>query len=175
MLAAELYGYSYAYYADHLGIGHIRFEEWMPESVEVLEQAVEEGWSHEEIAEALEIPETEVEGWLRLYREAKEIVDAPTPAEGFRRGVKFSIQYALEEGLEDEASIERLVTQIGYRAADLAFRLDMEGKRLSDYLDELRQESVYDREYWQQQLQEHLSQEEEGAQEDQEPEDGEES
>ena len=174
MLAAELYGYSYEYYADHLGIGNIRFEWLMPESVEILEQAIEEEWSHEEIAEALEVPETEVETWLRLYREAKAIVDAPTPAEGFRRGVRFSIQHALEEGLGDKASIERLVTQIGYRAADLAFRLDMERRQLSDYLDELRHETVYDREYWQQQLKERLPLVDEEAQEGPEPEDGEE-
>jgi hypothetical protein len=30
LLAAELFGYSYDNYEDHLGIGHIRFEKLMP-------------------------------------------------------------------------------------------------------------------------------------------------
>jgi hypothetical protein len=39
------------------------------------------------------------------------------------------------------------VTQLCYRAADLGFRLDMEGQRLSEYSEELRQETEYDDEY----------------------------
>lgn len=68
-------------------------------------------------------------------------MDAPTPAESFRRGVRYSIQDAIEEGLTDEGDIERLVTQICYRAADLAYLLDLEGDTLSDYSRELRKES----------------------------------
>ena len=72
-------------------------------------------------------------------------MDAPTPAESFRRGVRFSIQDAVEEGLTgDEREIERLVTQICYRAADLAYLLDLEQRRLSDYSEELREESDLD-------------------------------
>jgi hypothetical protein len=79
----------------------------------------------------------------RLYREGKDIVEAPTLAESFRRGVRYSIQAALEEGLTDKASLERLTKQICYRAADLGFRLDTEGKRLADYSKELRRETPY--------------------------------
>jgi hypothetical protein len=71
-------------------------------------------------------------------------VDAPTPAESFRRGVRYSIQDAVEEGLTDEKAIERLVTQICYRAADLAYLLDLEQRRLSDYSEELREEPDFD-------------------------------
>ena len=76
--------------------------------------------------------------WRRSYQRAKAIVDAPTPAESFRRGARFSIQDAVEEGLSDERQIEDLVTQICYRAADLAYLLNMGQERLSDYSAALR-------------------------------------
>lgn len=43
-------------------------------------------------------------------------------------------------GAGDEPSVERLVTQICYRAADLAFLLDREGEPLSRYSRDLRTE-----------------------------------
>ena len=39
LLAAEIFRYSYANYADHLGIGNIRFDNMMPQAVDILEQA----------------------------------------------------------------------------------------------------------------------------------------
>jgi len=54
--------------------------------------------------------------------------------------VKYSIQYAIKEELETEEDIDKLVTQICYRAADLAVLLDNEKKKLSDYSQELRRE-----------------------------------
>ncbi|MGC9349984.1 MAG: hypothetical protein ACP5JG_17730 [Anaerolineae bacterium] len=146
LLAAEVYGYSYFHYADHAG--NLRFDRLMPEDVRILERAEQEGWDAKRLAEALEISEEEVALWQKLFRAAKDIVDAPTAAESFRRGVRHSIRYAVEEGLEDEGSIERLVTQICYRAADLAFLLDMEGRALYEYSTELRKESEYDAAYW---------------------------
>lgn len=171
MLAAEVYGYSYANYEGHLGIGNIRFEKLMPDDVDILEKAEREGWSSSRLAKVLDIPEERVASFQRSYQEAKEIVDAPTVAESFRRGVRFSIQHAIiEEGLGDEGSIERLVTQICYRAADFGFRLDMESKRLSDYSDELREETEYDQEYWQKEIErdieERLDQQEENGADD---------
>ena len=44
LLAAEIFGYSFANYADHLGIGNVRYERLMPEDVETLETAEREGW-----------------------------------------------------------------------------------------------------------------------------------
>jgi hypothetical protein len=46
----------------------------------------------------------------------------------------------VSEGLSSEAEIEKLVTQICYRAADLAYLLDMRGERLSRYSRHLRKE-----------------------------------
>ena len=162
MLAAELYAYSYANYEAHLGIGNIRFERLMPDDVDIMERAEREGWDSSRIAQAMEMPEEKVELWQQLYREAKDIVDASTPAESFRRGVRYSIQYAVEKGLGDTASIERLVTQICYRAADLGFRLDMERKRLSDCSEELRQETEYDVEARQEEMKQQLQEKDEG-------------
>jgi len=165
MLAAEINGYSYDNYENHLGIGNIRFEKLMPDDVDILERAEREEWDSSRLAKALDIPEENVVSFRRLWREAKEIVDAPTPAEAFRRGVRYSIQYAVEDDLGDKGSIERLVTQICYRAADFGFCLDMQGQRVLDYSWDLRKETEYDREYRQaeirREIQERLGKDEE--------------
>ncbi len=144
LLAAEVFAYSYANYDGHLDIGNVRYDALMPDDVDSLEQAEQEGWDDARLAEALDVPLDKVGDWRESYRRAKEIVDAPTPAESFRRGVRYSIRDAVEEGLADEKAIERLVTQICYRAADLAYLLDMEGEILSRYSAELREESAAD-------------------------------
>jgi hypothetical protein len=144
LLAAEIHGYSYDNYADHLGIGNIRFEKLMPQDVDVLERAERENWEATRIAQALDIPVKEVATWQRSYQQAKAIVDAATLVEAFRSGIRISIQTAIEQGLSDKASVERLVTQICYRTADLSFRLEMAKKKLSDYSEELRKETEAD-------------------------------
>jgi hypothetical protein len=138
LLAAELFNYSYANYKDHLGIGNIRFDNLMPKTFNTLERAHRESWSNEQIAKALDIEEDEVDNWRNNYQRAIDILDAPHAAESFRRGVKHSILYALKEGLDTEEEIDKLVSQICYRAADLAVLLDNEGKNLSDYSQVLR-------------------------------------
>ncbi len=140
LLAAEIFGYSFANYADHLGIGNIRFERLMPADAKTLETAEREGWPAAKIAAALEVDVERAEELLEAFQRAREIVDAENPAEAFRNGVRFSIWHALEEGLRDPESIEKLVTQICYRAADLAFLLEREGKTLSRYSRHLRRE-----------------------------------
>jgi hypothetical protein len=144
LLAAETFHYSYANYDDHLGIGNVRFDKLMPDDVDTLEQAEQEGWDDARLAAALEVEVDKVEFWRESYRRAKEIVDAPTAAESFRRGVRYSIQDAVEQGLTGEEAIEQLVTQICYRAADLAYMLDMEAEILSRYSRELRRSSDAD-------------------------------
>jgi len=140
LLAAELFNYSYANYENHLGV-NLRFDKLMPETFDTLERAHREHWSDEQIAEALEIEEKDVNNWRRNYQRAIDIINAPHAAESFRRGVKYSVQLALSEGLETEEDLDRLVTQICYRAADLAVLLNNEGKKLSDYSQELRYEN----------------------------------
>jgi hypothetical protein len=101
--------YSYANYDDHLGIGNVRFDKLMPDDVDTLEQAEREGWDDARLARALDVPEDKVEFWRESYRRAKDVVDAPTPAESFRRGVRYSILDTLEEGLADVVSSVCLV------------------------------------------------------------------
>jgi hypothetical protein len=144
LLAAETFSYSYANYAAHLGIGHVRFEEMMPDDVKILERDEREGWPIERLAEALETDEEIAERFRVFYQRAKHIVDAPHVGESFRRGVRYSIEDAVAEGLKTEADIERLVTQVCYRAADLAYLLDLEGKELSDYSKYLRETTEFD-------------------------------
>lgn len=140
LLAAELFNYSYANYANHLGLGNIRFDRLMPETFATLDKAHREGWNDARIAKAIEVDEKDVGYWRRSYQRARDIIDAPHAAESFRRGVRHSIRYAVEEGLKSKEEIEKLVTQICYRAADLAVLLDKEGKQLSDYSKDLRRE-----------------------------------
>jgi hypothetical protein len=52
LLAAETFHYSYAHYADRLG-GNIRFDKWMPDDVDTLERAEQEGWDDSRLAQAL--------------------------------------------------------------------------------------------------------------------------
>ena len=138
LLAAETFHYSYANYDNHLGIGNVRFDELMPDDVDTLEMAEQEGWDDARLAQALEVEEEDVGRWRLSYQRAKAIVDAPTPAESFRHGVRYSIQDAVEDGLADEQAIDALVVQICYRAADLAYLLDVRGETLTDYSEELR-------------------------------------
>jgi hypothetical protein len=140
LLAAEIYGYSYANYEDHLGIGNIRYDKLMPDAARTLVRAAKEGWSTKRIARALDTDEAGAAVALRCYYCARDVVDAENPAESFRWGVRQAIEAALNKGLGDEASVERLVKQICYRAADLAFLLEREGKPLSRYSRHLRRE-----------------------------------
>ena len=152
LLAAEVYGYSYDHYQDHLEARNVRFTRMMPDDIDIFERAEREGWDSSRLAKALEIDEDKIEEWRRAYQEAKEILDAPTPVQAFRRGIRASIKRALEEGLEEEAAIERLITQICYRVADPGYLIEMERKQLSDYSFELREETEADREYRNQQF-----------------------
>jgi hypothetical protein len=138
LLAAETFGYNYASYEDNLG--NARFDELLPREVDILEQAEREGWDDQRLAGALEADAADVPLSRRLYRRAVEIVDAPTPAESFRRAVRFAIQDAVAEGLEDQEGIENLVAGICSRAADLGYLLDLTGEPLVLYGEELRQE-----------------------------------
>jgi hypothetical protein len=140
LLAAEIYGYSYANYQDHLGIGNIRYDKLMPDVARTLERAEAEGWPVEKVARKLKVDAAEAAEVMRAFRQARDVVDAENAAESFRWGVRQSIERAVAEGLGDEASVERLVTQICYRAADLAILLEREGKSLSRYSRHLRRE-----------------------------------
>lgn len=137
LLAAETFAYSYANYADHLGV-NLRFDKYMPDDIKTIENIVSQGGGAEKIAAKLEIDKESAERVLSNYLEAKKIVSADNAVESFRLGVKKSILYALEEGLNSAEGIDDLVGQICYRAADLAYLLDMEKKELSDYSKILR-------------------------------------
>ena len=141
-LAAEVYGYSYVHYAARVEV-NARFEESMPGRIDKLDAAEQEGWGDAELARSLDLDEAEAAAMRSAFQEARAIVDAPTPAESFRRAVGLSIRHAVEEGLAEEGAIEQLVAEICGRAADLAYLLDIRGELLSEYVDELQQ-SDYD-------------------------------
>ncbi|RJQ45081.1 MAG: hypothetical protein C4538_09030 [Nitrospiraceae bacterium] len=141
LLAAETFRYSYANYADHLGIGNIRFDKLMPQDIDILEQADSEGWDKGKLAKALDRDEEQAAILMENYQQAKDIIDAPNRAESFRRSVRYSVKYALKEGLKTDEDIDKLVVQLCYRVADLAYLLDLEEEKLSDYSEELRKDT----------------------------------
>ena len=140
LLAAEIFAYSFAHYAGHLGIGHLRFEKHMPEKARSLEQAEKEGWSDERLAKAIEIEVSEVSEWRKRYRHAVEVVDAKSPTEVFRNAVRQSLTLEFRRHQLGDADIESAVKQICYRVADLSYLLDQRHEKLSDYSEELRRE-----------------------------------
>ncbi|MFH5831934.1 hypothetical protein [Halalkalibaculum sp. DA384] len=137
-LAAELFSYSYDNYRNHLGIGNVRFDKLMPEGAALLERAEKEGWSDEQIAAESDFKLEQVPYWREKIREALAVVDAESPAQLFLRGVRASVEHALSEGLDDEKSVNNLVGQICYRAADLSCVLKQEDEPLWKYSAELR-------------------------------------
>ena len=48
-----MYGYTFANYRDHLGIGNIRYEKLMPDHARTLEKAENQGWPIEKLAKKL--------------------------------------------------------------------------------------------------------------------------
>ncbi len=142
LLAAELYSYSYMNYEDHLdeipGEGNIRFEKLMPETVDALERAEKEGWTDARLAKAANEDKKMMPELREHFKRAKDIVDAPHAAESFRRAVRYSIGDSVKDKLSKK-EIEALVTQICYRAADMALLLDIEEADLAYYSEELRE------------------------------------
>ncbi|HYG33365.1 MAG TPA: hypothetical protein VEC99_01195 [Clostridia bacterium] len=140
LLAAEIFSYSFDNYANHLGIGHLRYEKFMPQTARDLEQAEREGWTDERLAKAIDVEIAAVPEWRKRYRQAVEVVDAPSPAAAFRNGVRQSVERELAGHPVSEAIIEMIVKQVCYRAADLSYLLKMKKAKLSDYSEELRRE-----------------------------------
>lgn len=138
LLAAETFTYSYANYADHLGVNQ-RFDKYMPDDIKAIEKIVNSNGGADKVAAKLDVEKKVAEQILSSYLEAKEIVDADNAAISFRLAVKASVLAAMEKGLNSADEIDHLVRQICYRASDLAFLLDMEKKELSDYSEDLRQ------------------------------------
>ena len=139
-LAAEVFSYSFANYRDHLGIGHVRFDQLMPEKALMLERAVAENWTITQVARAMEVDTDAAAAWIEGTRKALRIVDANNAADAFREAVRQVVETAVSEGFDDDSSIASLVTQICYRASDFACLLEAEGKTLSEYSEELWQE-----------------------------------
>ncbi len=143
LLAAEIFRYSYANYKGHLGTSD-RFDKDMPKDAKMLETAIKEEWPVEKVAKKLEISNEIANEVLQATYEALEIVDAKSPAESFKKSVEHSIRYALEDGIKSEEDIMKLVDQISYRTADLAYLLDLGDNKLSDYSETLRDTPFYE-------------------------------
>lgn len=136
-LAAEIFFYSYDNYDGHLGIND-RFDRMMPNHAQLLDAALNGQFDAKKLAAKLEMTEDDLIEYLQRAKNARKIVDADNPAEGFREAIKQTIQHALKNGLNDEAAIDALTGQICYRAADLSFLLKQNEERLEQYSEALR-------------------------------------
>ncbi len=144
LLAAELYGYSYSNYANHLAVKNVRFTKLMPQGVRILQRAEIEQWPKEKIAEEMELSIEEVDSVIENFRKAKEIVFSKNASESFRNAVRQSLETALENGLNTPDDLNELVIQICFRASDLGYLLDLEGRRISHYCQWLQREKGVD-------------------------------
>lgn len=150
LLAAEIFGYSYANYVDHLGIGNVRFDELMPRYALKLEQAVAEDWPLMRVAEELDTDTDNAADLIKAAKDALRVMEAENPAEAFRQAVRQVVEQAVADGFDEPDAIEQLVTQICYRTSDLAYLLKSEGSSLSRYSRHLRREAdvEYDEDYF---------------------------
>ena len=150
LLAAEIFGYSYANYRDHLGIGNVRYDRLMPQDAKTLESAVLEEWPIARVAQKLEVDTDTAASLLTAARDALQVVDADNPAESFRHSARQLVKRAAEQGLTDDSEIEQLVVQLCYRVSDLAYLIKAEGSDLTRYCRHLRREPdvEYDEDYF---------------------------
>jgi hypothetical protein len=140
LLAAEVFAYSFENYKNHLGIGNLRFDKYMPDVVRALEAAEKENWTNERLAKKIEVDVAIIDAWKKRYLDAVEVVDAPTPAASFRNAIRQALAIALKRHQLGDAELEHAVKQVCYRASDLSCLLKRENRSLSDYSDELRRE-----------------------------------
>ena len=139
-LTAEIFAYSYANYADHLGIGNERFENLMPNDAATLELAVNEKWEISRLAKVLGIDSDTASSLIASTKDALKIVDAKNPAIAFREAITQLVTKTSEEGLNSDDAVRNLVTQVCYRVSDLAHLLAAEGTDLMSHCKELRKE-----------------------------------
>ena len=136
----EIFFYSDDNYDGHLGVNE-RFDRLMPDDARLLDASLDGNFDYKDLAKRLDVDEDGLLDLLARAKNARKIVDADSPAQGFREAVKQSIEHAAKNGLDDPAEIEALAGQICYRAADLSFLLKENEERLEKYPEELRRES----------------------------------
>ena len=141
LLTAEIFSYSFAHFADHVGIGNVRFDKLMPDDAQKLETAVKENWNLSRTANELGVDADTAAALLTNTRNAINIVDAPNPAIGFREAISQLVLDAAEKGLNSEDDVAHLVTQICYRVSDLRFLLMADKSELKTYCKDFRDET----------------------------------
>ena len=138
LLTAEIFCYSFAHYADRVGIGKLRFDKLMPEDTVKLELALKENWNLTRTAKELEVDTDTAAALLASTRNALKVVDAANPAIGFREAIIQLVSDAADKGLNSDDDVKRLVEQICYRVSDLRFLLIADGSELKTYCKEFR-------------------------------------
>ena len=149
-LAAEIFFYSYDNYDAHLGINP-RFDQQMPKQARILDQALDKAEAGEQeidlsvLGRKLDLDEELTIDFLNRAKNARRIVDADSPAAGFREAVRQCIVLAntsseseSEDYDKETDPVEQLSEQICYRLADLSYLLKQRGERVEQYSEELR-------------------------------------
>lgn len=140
LLAAEIFSYSFANYANHLGIGNERFEKLMPDDASILELAVNENWEINRVATAFDFDTDTASSLITKTKNALKVVDAASPVIAFREAVGQLVSKASEEGLNSDDAVRDLVTQVCYRVSDLAHLLVADGTDLMSHCEAFRRE-----------------------------------
>ncbi len=140
LLTAEIFGYSYANYAEHLGVGNERFEKLMPDDAAKLELAVNKNWEVSRLAKTLNVDADTASSLIASTKDALKIVDAANPAIAFREAISQLVAKTSEEGLDSDDAVRNLVTQVCYRVSDLAHLLAADATDLMSQCEGLRRE-----------------------------------
>ena len=114
----------------------------MPNHAATLEQAVKENWEINRVAKILSVDSDTASSLIANTKNALKIVDARNPAFAFREAIMQLVAKASEEGLDSDDSVSNLVTQICYRASDLAHLLAADRSDLMSHCKELRREDT---------------------------------
>ncbi len=125
-IAAELYGYSYEHYQDKIDVHSRRFTYEMPSDAKLLEQAINESWTEEKIAEKLGIELDRVNDFKEAFHRAVKIVDSGSAYSKFEAGIRNTIDVVLEDHEIEKELKAFLIEQLLYQARDYEFLLKEE-------------------------------------------------
>lgn len=141
LLAAELYSYSFQNYKNHLGIGNVRFDEWMPRDARATERAFKEGWKAGQLAREIDTEPEHAQILLDRFEDAVEIVDAEKTSGALRNALRQSFEDILADCSVPPEKMEELIEQACYRVSDFLFLLEAREESIQKASDQLREES----------------------------------
>ncbi|MGK7396769.1 MAG: hypothetical protein ACNS62_19490 [Candidatus Cyclobacteriaceae bacterium M3_2C_046] len=132
LLAAEMNGFRYADYYNHLG--NLHFDTILPNEVKRLEKAAQENWSDDQISRELKLDREVARKKLRKYKLAKKLIESPGLAEFLRRSLRETLKTCASISEEEQ---EQMVENICQRMTDLGFMLERRNQQLHELTPDL--------------------------------------